>query len=70
MTERGDASWAELAWADQPSCLTAGPQADLGWWPLGSLGPLARGPGCIWKEPLFTGWRDVYRKRLFWKAVW
>lgn len=28
---RGDAGWAELAWAGQPLCLTAGPQADLEW---------------------------------------
>lgn len=61
--ERGGAGWAELAWAGGPSCLTAGPQADLRWSP-GSPGHLCLGSCCIWEGPLFKGGRDVNRKRL------
>lgn len=60
---RGDAGWTELAWVGQPSCLTAGSQADLEW-SLGTPEPLCQGSGCIWKSLLSTGRKDMYRKRL------
>lgn len=65
---RGDTGWTELARAGQPSCLTAGPQADLEW-SLRTPEPLCQGPGCIWKSLLSTGRKGMYRKRLLWKAA-